>query len=98
MAVRGGPRAGGRGVGAIGRSLTGMRMSSQLATDLAALSSRRGVLTLGGVAFSGLALSACSKGRAMEPAPADCIATPTAIRGPFPADGTRSWGRALNIL
>src|SRR5690606_3762324 len=34
----------------------------------------------------------------MEPAPADCIATPTEIRGPFPADGTRSWGRALNIL
>ena len=73
-------------------------MGSQLATDLAALSSRRRVLALGGVAVSGLALSACSKGRAMEPASADCVATPTEIRGPFPADGTRSWGRAFNIL
>lgn len=73
-------------------------MSSQLATDLAALSSRRRVLALGGAAVTGLALSACSKGRAMEPAPTDCLATPTEIRGPFPADGTRNWGRALNIL
>jgi len=73
-------------------------VASQLTADLEALASRRRVLALGGGVFSGLALSACSKGRAMEPAPADCIATPTEIRGPFPADGTRSGGRALNIL
>lgn len=78
--------------------MKGGRVASQFATDLERLASRRGVLGIGGTALSGLALAACGSGRAMGQDARACIATPSEIRGPFPADGTRTFGRALNIL
>lgn len=74
-------------------------MASQFATDLERLASRRRVLGIGSTVLSGLTLAACGSGRASgQEAPSACIATPSEIRGPFPADGTRTFGRALNIL
>lgn len=74
-------------------------MPSQLATDLAALATRRRALGLGAVGFGGL-LAACNEtvsARTLGEA-AKCLATPEEIRGPFPADGTRAGGRTLNVF
>jgi protocatechuate 3,4-dioxygenase beta subunit len=74
-------------------------MPSHLATDLAALATRRRALGLGALGLGG-ALAACNEmvsARTLDDA-AKCLATPTEIRGPFPADGTRAGGRALNVL
>jgi protocatechuate 3,4-dioxygenase beta subunit len=74
-------------------------MASQFATDLERLASRRRALGIGSTTLSGLMLAACGSGRASgQEAPSPCIATPSEIRGPFPADGTSTFGRALNIL
>lgn len=72
-------------------------MTSQLATDLAMLATRRRALRLGATAAGGLALAACGARAGAQDERLACIATPTEIRGPFPADGTQRGG-ALNIL
>jgi protocatechuate 3,4-dioxygenase beta subunit len=73
-------------------------MASQFATDLERLASRRRALSIGSTTLGGLMLAACGSGRAVGQEARACIATPSEIRGPFPADGTRTFGRALNIL
>lgn len=73
-------------------------MHSHLATDLAALATRRRALGLGALGLGGL-LAACNETVAAKtPGGMGCLATPEEIRGPFPADGTRAGGRTLNIL
>lgn len=72
-------------------------MASQLATDLAVLATRRRALRLGATAVGGAALAACGARAGAQDVNLACVATPTEIRGPFPADGTQR-GRALNIL
>lgn len=66
---------------------------SQLQRDL----DRRQVL--GGLAFAlgGTALAACGSRAGAQIASA-CPATPTEIRGPFPADGTGGRQRVVNVL
>jgi len=74
-------------------------MASQFATDLAALATRRRALGIGVLGFGGL-LASCNEmvsARTLDEA-ARCIATPEEIRGPFPADGTRTGGRTLNVF
>jgi protocatechuate 3,4-dioxygenase beta subunit len=70
---------------------------SQLAQDLAKAVDRRRVL--GGIALgvSGAALAACGTRATAQPREGSCIATPTEIRGPYPADGTGR-GRSINVL
>lgn len=71
-------------------------MTSRLQLDLAATLDRRrllGGLALGGV---GALLAACG-GRATAQAVA-CVATPTEIKGPFPADGSNGRPRPVNVL
>ena len=73
-------------------------MTSHLATDLAALATRRRALGLGALGIGGL-LAACNETVAARTLDgATCLATPEEIRGPFPADGTRAGGRTLNIF
>ena len=66
-------------------------MTSQLELD------RRRML--GGIALGlgGAALVACGS-RAGAQAAAACVATPTEIRGPFPADGSNGRPRPINVL
>ena len=54
---------------------------------------------LGGIAlgFGGAALAACG-GRAGAQAAFLCAATPTEIKGPFPADGSNGPPRPINVL
>lgn len=72
-------------------------MTTQLATDLAMLATRRQALRLGATVAGGAALAACGGRAGAQSELASCVATPSEIRGPFPADGTQR-GRALNIL
>ncbi|WP_054530438.1 hypothetical protein [Erythrobacter sp. SG61-1L] len=73
-------------------------MPSRLATDLAALASRRQALGLAAMGLGGLA-AACQETVAARTAKgAQCLITPTEIRGPFPADGTRASGRTLSVF
>ena len=69
---------------------------SQLTMDLAEAVSRRRVL--GGIVLgvSGAALTACGSRATAQPS-TGCMATPTEIRGPYPADGTGR-GRPVNVL
>ncbi|MBS1239891.1 MAG: hypothetical protein H6R45_597 [Proteobacteria bacterium] len=74
-------------------------MPSHLATDLAALATRRRALGLGALGIGGL-LAACNEtvaARTLDQA-AKCLPTPEEIRGPFPADGTRAGGRTLSVF
>ena len=64
-------------------------MTSQLTLD------RRRMLA--GLGLGGLALAACSN-RVGAQVAAACSATPTEIRGPFPADGTNGRPRPINVL
>lgn len=71
-------------------------MTSRLQHDLAATLDRRRVL--GGLALgAGGALLAACGGRAGAQALA-CPATPTEIKGPFPADGSNGRPRPINVL
>lgn len=71
-------------------------MTSHLQRDLATLLDRRSVL--GGMALgAGGALIAACGTRAGAQGIA-CPATPTEIRGPFPADGTNGRPRPINVL
>jgi protocatechuate 3,4-dioxygenase beta subunit len=70
--------------------------ASQFARDLAAARSRRQALGVLGTAAGGAFLAACGS-RANGQASAQCLATPTEIRGPFPADGVGGRGN-VNIL
>ena len=70
--------------------------ASQLARDLAASRSRRQALGVLGTAAGGAFLAACGS-RANGQASAQCLVTPTEIRGPFPADGVGGRGN-LNVL
>lgn len=72
-------------------------MTTQFASDLALMASRRRALRLGAGAVGGLALVACGGRADAQNEGRACIATPTETRGPFPADGSQR-GRALNIL
>ena len=70
---------------------------SQLGRDLATCRSRRQALGILGTAAGGALIGACG-GRANGQVAARCLNSPTEIRGPFPADGTRGRGGALNVL
>lgn len=70
--------------------------ASQLARDLAASRSRRQALGVLGTTVGGAFLAACGS-RANGQASAQCLTTPTEIRGPFPADGVGGRGN-INIL
>ncbi len=72
-------------------------MITQLATDLAEMATRRWALRLGATIAGGAALAACGGRAGAQTDNPACVATPSEIRGPFPADGTQR-GRALNIL
>lgn len=66
---------------------------SQLQRDL----DRRRMLGGLAVALGGTALAACGSRAGAQVAQA-CLATPTEIRGPFPADGTNGRPRPINVL
>jgi len=66
-------------------------MTSQLSLD------RRRMLAGLGLGLGGAALAACGS-RAGAQVAAACAATPTEIRGPFPADGTNGRPRPINVL
>ncbi|OYW44919.1 MAG: hypothetical protein B7Z08_12145 [Sphingomonadales bacterium 32-68-7] len=66
---------------------------SQLARDL----DRRRLLGGLSIALGGTALAACGSRAGAQIAQA-CVATPTEIRGPFPADGTNGRPRPINAL
>jgi len=73
-------------------------MANQLASDLAALATRRRALGLVGLGMGGL-VAACNDGVVARAATDNkCIATPTETRGPFPADGTNGRGERINVL
>ncbi len=73
-------------------------MTSRLATDLAALASRRQAMGLAALGLGGLA-AACQETVAARTADGGtCLPTPTEIRGPFPADGTRASGQTLSVF
>ncbi|OJW72148.1 MAG: hypothetical protein BGO57_00780 [Sphingomonadales bacterium 63-6] len=73
-------------------------MTSRLATDLAALSSRRQAMGLAALGLGGLA-AACQVTVAARTAGGEtCLLTPTEIRGPFPADGTNTGGQTLSVF
>lgn len=73
-------------------------MTSRLATDLAALASRRQALGLASLGLGGL-VAACQETVAARTAGGEaCLLTPTEIRGPFPADGTRASGQTLSVF
>ena len=71
---------------------------SQIDRDLAALMGRRRALSVLAAGIGGAVVAAC-EGRAAASDAADggrCVATPTEIKGPFPADGS---GRGrINVL
>jgi protocatechuate 3,4-dioxygenase beta subunit len=66
-------------------------MISQLAMD------RRQMLSGLALGLGGLAVGACGS-RAGAQGGLTCAATPTEIRGPFPADGTNGRPRPINVL
>ena len=66
-------------------------MTSQLTLD------RRRMLIGLGMGIGGAALTACGNRAGAQVASA-CRATPTEIRGPFPADGTNGGPRPINVL
>ena len=68
-------------------------MTSQLARDL----DRRRLLAGIGAVLGGAGLASCS-GKAGAQVALSCPATPTEIRGPFPADGVGGADRAINVL
>lgn len=73
-------------------------MASHLQRDLAASFDRRRVLGGMALGFGGAVIAACGS-RAGAQAGGDlCFATPTEIRGPFPADGTNGRPRPINVL
>jgi len=71
-------------------------MTSQLERDLAGSLARRRVLGGLAAAVGAAGLAACN--RAGAQAGAICAATPTEIKGPFPADGTNGRLRPINVL
>jgi len=74
---------------------------SQLARDLAACRSRRGVFAALGTIAGGALIGACGSravGQAAGLATGQCFASPPEIRGPFPADGTGGRSGAINVL
>ncbi|HZF45033.1 MAG TPA: hypothetical protein VEZ26_01760, partial [Sphingomonadaceae bacterium] len=73
-------------------------MTSRFATDLAALASRRQAMGLAALGMGGL-VTACQETVAARTANGGtCLPTPTEIRGPFPADGTRASGQTLSVF
>src|SRR5690242_18618394 len=66
-------------------------MTGQLELD------RRRMLAGMALGLGGAALAACG-GRAGAQAAAACSASPTETRGPFPADGSNTRGRPVNVL
>lgn len=73
-------------------------MTSRLASDLETLVSRRRALGLVGLGLGGMA-AACNDSVAARAASAGaCRATPTEIRGPFPADGTNGGRRTISVF
>jgi protocatechuate 3,4-dioxygenase beta subunit len=73
-------------------------MASQLALDLAATLDRRRLLGGMAMGLSGAALTACGSRAGAQDASAGCLASPTEIKGPFPADGSNGRPRAINVL
>jgi protocatechuate 3,4-dioxygenase beta subunit len=73
-------------------------MPSQLEQDLMATFERRRLL--GGIVLGlgGAALAACGSRAGAQADRAACTATPTEIRGPFPADGSNGRPRPINVL
>jgi len=71
---------------------------SQLSSDLARTLDRRRML--GGMAagLGGAVLVACGSRAGAQAGDAACQATPTEIRGPFPADGSNGRPRPINVL
>lgn len=72
-------------------------MSSRLSNDLTTLVSRRRALGFVGVGLGGLA-AACNDGTIARAATGSCLATPTEIRGPFPADGTNGGRETISVF
>lgn len=72
-------------------------MGSRLASDLSAMISRRRALGLVGLGLGGLA-AACNEGAVARAATGSCLATPTEIRGPFPADGTNGGRQTISVF
>lgn len=71
---------------------------SALARDLDTMIGRRKALGTLALGFGGSLMAACG-GRAVAAAEAAaCIATPTEIKGPFPADGSNGRPRRINVL
>lgn len=70
---------------------------SQLLRDLAAGMDRRRVL--GGLALGiGGVLAGCGSRAGAQGGASACVATPTEIKGPFPADGSNGGARPINVL
>ena len=72
-------------------------MTSNLQRDLATLLDRRSVLGSIGFGAGGALIAACGTRAGAQDSGA-CLATPTEIRGPFPADGTNGRPRPINVL
>ena len=74
-------------------------MTSRLSTALETLASRRRALGLLGIGIGGLA-AACNDTMAARAASGEgsCLATPTEIRGPFPADGTNGGRETVSVF
>jgi protocatechuate 3,4-dioxygenase beta subunit len=72
-------------------------MGSRLASDFSTLVSRRRALGLVGMGLGGLA-AACNDGVVARAATGSCLATPTEIRGPFPADGTNGGRETISVF
>jgi len=73
-------------------------MESRLQRDLATLLDRRRVLGGMAIGLGGAAMAACGSRAGAQGEAQICHVTPTEIRGPFPADGTRASGQRLNVL
>lgn len=73
-------------------------MPSQLEQDLRAVIDRRRLLGGLAVGLGGAALAACGSRAGAQAEGAACAATPTEIRGPFPADGSNGRPRPINVL
>jgi len=73
-------------------------MTSHLAGDLSTLVSRRRALGLVGVGIGGL-VAGCGDGMVARAATGgSCLATPSEIRGPFPADGTNGGRATISVF
>ena len=67
-------------------------MTSQLELD------RRQMLSGLALGFGGAVLAACGSRAGAQAENLACAATPTEIKGPFPADGTNGRPRPINVL